>query len=553
MARRFVYDHGHRLNKVFHNANSTGEKQLIQNKYNEIGQLVEKNLHSTDNGATFKQSVDYRYNIRGWLLSMNNSQVSSDNGATNDDTNDLFGMELAYNKTFTTGNVVQYNGNISAMKWSQNMALGTIKDVAYNYSYDALNRITQADYRNNTAGTWANTTNQFNESGYTYDQNGNIKTLKRFGATGNVLDSMNYSYAGNQLMRVKDAGDKTKGFIDGANTGNDYAYDANGNMISDQNKSLTATNAIQYNYQNLPTQVTKSTNEKIIYTYDANGSKLMQQVYNAAGTVIKTTEYVGEFIYQGDTLQFINHDEGRIIMKLASGQANSAGAYEYQYNLKDHLGNVRVTFTTKPLVTQTITATFETSAQSTEASNFLHYPSGGGLINTVATNAHSGTNSELLNGGTNGTSGKIAVARSFAVMPGDQVQIQAYAKYETPSSTQTDFTGFITSLLSAFSLSPPAGGEVGTASAGVNAWGTKELAGTGDVLTNSGIPKVYVTIVLFDKNYNVIDFSYQQLKSTGDMSAAYTVKQPGYAYLYVSNEHPTLVNVYVDDVSITYT
>ncbi|HEY8934531.1 MAG TPA: RHS repeat-associated core domain-containing protein, partial [Cyclobacteriaceae bacterium] len=29
--------------------------------------------------------------------------------------------------------------------------------------------------------------------------------------------------------------------------------------------------------------------------------------------------------------------------------------------------------------------------------------------------------------------------------------------------------------------------------------------------------------------------------------------EPGYAYLYVSNEHPTLVDVYIDDVSITYT
>src|ERR1041385_408013 len=114
---------------------------------------------------------------------------------------------------------------------------------------------------------------------YRYDQNGNIKNLIRNGSSGSVMDNMTYSYNGNQLLGVNDAADKTKGFIDGANTGDDYTYDVNGNMVSDQNKSLAASNAIQYNYLNLPAQVTKSTNEKIIYTYDAGGRKLKQDVY----------------------------------------------------------------------------------------------------------------------------------------------------------------------------------------------------------------------------------------------------------------------------------
>ena len=122
------------------------------------------------------------------------------------------------------------------------------------------------------------------------------------------MDNLTYSYTVNQLLSVSDAGDKTTGFVDGNTSGNDYSYDTNGNMVYDKNKSLTASNAIQYNYLNLPLQVTKSTSEKIVYTYDATGRKLKQQVYNSTGTVIKTTDYDGDFIYQGDTLQFINHD-----------------------------------------------------------------------------------------------------------------------------------------------------------------------------------------------------------------------------------------------------
>jgi hypothetical protein len=211
---------------------------------------------SGGNGGTYLQTIDYRYNIRGWLQSMNNSQLANDGGITNSDTNDLFGFELAYHLPFatgtTTGNTAWYNGNISAMKWSSNLALNTVKDVAYNYSYDPINRITGAAYLNNTGVAWTNSTGQFNESGYYYDQNGNISNgsnpaLTRKGATGITIDNLTYSYGAlsNQLASVSDAGgDATKGFIDGNTAGNDYAYDGNGNMVTDKNKLLTATNAI---------------------------------------------------------------------------------------------------------------------------------------------------------------------------------------------------------------------------------------------------------------------------------------------------------------------
>src|SRR5579871_3637874 len=127
--------------------------------------------------------------------------------------------------------------------------------------------------------------------------NGNIKALIRNSSTGSAMDNLTYTYTGNQLLTVTDAGDTTKGFTDGNRSGNDYAYDGNGNMQSDKNKHLTASNAILYNHLNLPKQITKSTGEKIVYTYDASGRKLRQSVYNSTGSLTKTTEYDGEFIY----------------------------------------------------------------------------------------------------------------------------------------------------------------------------------------------------------------------------------------------------------------
>jgi len=66
--KRFEYDHMGRLLKIFHSIDGAPEILLSELNYNELGELIEKNLHATDvANPEFLQSVDYRYNIRGWL------------------------------------------------------------------------------------------------------------------------------------------------------------------------------------------------------------------------------------------------------------------------------------------------------------------------------------------------------------------------------------------------------------------------------------------------------------------------------------------------------
>ncbi|MFZ6012030.1 MAG: DUF6443 domain-containing protein, partial [Bacteroidota bacterium] len=89
--RELEYDHAGRLLKTWHTYNGGQRVLLTSNEYNELGQLVDKKLHST-NGADFKQSLDYEYNIRGWLTKMNDAQLSSSDGANFG--KDLFGFEL---------------------------------------------------------------------------------------------------------------------------------------------------------------------------------------------------------------------------------------------------------------------------------------------------------------------------------------------------------------------------------------------------------------------------------------------------------------------------
>jgi len=670
VTRRFTYDHAGRLLRTYHKLNSGAEVILSENEYNELGQLIDKKLYSTDNGTTYKQSTDLRYNIRGWLTSINNSQLTND-GTLNDDpngTDDLFGMELGYNSSIGSGNSSLYNGNISAMKWSTNLARGTVKDIAYNYSYDALNRITGATFRKNTSGTWANASNAFNESDYTYDLNGNIKSLKRRDDVGTLIDDLTYDYgttASNQLMKVTDAGNDTKGFKEVNNSADDYVYDANGNMVWDRNKggvevvdngsfdsgstgwtltdagsrlswgtsgrmdiavsathsasikqantikrqvpyvviidfvrtsgsgtltinvggttqvitasatlTLTAGNGVDfsvlantafvgyinsisvrgltvvsYNYLNLPEQVSNAKDHLLTYIYDATGRKLNQTV--ARGDTVKMSEYNGEFFYETDTMKFINHEEGRIVVK---------GTPEYQYHLKDHLGNVRMTFTTA-LEHEIDKATLETSHLTDDAEKFLRVSSAKRVNAAIFdhTNDDAAGYSQRLNGSTDE---KFGLARSLSVMPGDTVKAEVYAKYVDENSN--NWNGALTTLIGQIAANTT--GVVYTGESYSGSTTSFPFPGTQATMDNEEPPKAYLNWLVFDRNYifNSSKSGYQQIstyaKEAGSdvdhellNSPAIAITEPGYVYFYLSNEETSPVEVYFDDFKVTHT
>ena len=111
--------------------------------------------------------------------------------------------------------------------------------------------------------------------------------------------------------------------------GNDFEYDVNGNMKTDANKNITN---IQYNFLNLPTQVTIN-GQHIMYTYDATGTKLRKTVNGV------TTDYATNFIYENNVLQFFNQPEGYV--------EPSGSNFNYVYQYKDHLGNIRLSYSDK--------------------------------------------------------------------------------------------------------------------------------------------------------------------------------------------------------------
>ena len=104
-------------------------------------------------------------------------------------------------------------------------------------------------------------------------------------------------------------------------------------MVSDANKGITG---ITYNHLNLPTTIgTDSGN--ISYVYDAMGIKLEKTV--SVGSSV--TSYAGNYVYQNSVLQFMSHPEGY-------ATPNGMGGYDYVYQYKDHLGNIRLSYTDDP-------------------------------------------------------------------------------------------------------------------------------------------------------------------------------------------------------------
>jgi RHS repeat-associated protein len=510
---------------------------------------VEKNLYSTDNGSTFKQSVDYRYNIRGWMSSINNSSLANDNGTTNDDNNDLFGMNVLYEQQ-DAGliNTPQFNGGISAIKWSTNLGLSNIKERAYNLSFDPMNRLTAATHFEKT-GSWAQSSS-YHENNISYDQNGNLLSLSRKGSNGSVMDVLTYNYTnnGNQLRSVTDGGDILKGFVDGNIGSDDYTYDANGSMTVDKNKNITA---ITYNYLRKPQQVTFGTGSYMQYVYDAKGTKLSESVYNSSNVLQKKIDYVGEFHYQNDTLKFINHDEGRIVM--------TGTTPEYIYDIQDPFKDANLSFTTKQ--SQDVsTATFETANLATEQSKFLRYDEVRMINCTLFDHTHNGVTSysERLNGTANEVYG---LAKSFSVMAGDTIKMEVYDKYVDPTSS--DWTAALATLLGQIASGTAAAGTVidgaNYSTNGITPFPYVGLAGTGSS-TGTG-PKAYMNWLIFDRNYVFVNGGYVQMTNAAKedgtnvpfekLTASFVINQPGYVYVYLSNENPTPIEVHFDDWKVT--
>ena len=217
----------------------------------------------------------------------------------------------------------------------------------YAYSYDNFGRLTSSE---RFEGTSDSATNAFSEKNLSFDRNGNILTLTRYGnGTADIKDNFTYSYDGNRLKKLDgtyNGAAITHTTLSGGNTTQtpgtaDYIYDGNGNMTLDALRNITLT----YDINNLVSTVSRNDTLLSTYFYLADGTK-----YKVVDRENKGRVYIWPFSYAlekiGNTvysyLEGIDTDSGRIMVLRKQNGNQTTADYTTAFFVKDHLGSTRV-------------------------------------------------------------------------------------------------------------------------------------------------------------------------------------------------------------------
>jgi RHS repeat-associated protein len=275
------------------------------------------------------------------------------------------------------------------------------------YKYDQLNRIVAMDgFKAITPGAVPTVSGY--KSAYSYDANGNLKTMKNWASlvgTQTAIDDFTYNYpstANNRLGHIDDP----LGAVVGAgvdlgdqNTGN-YSYDAIGQLIGDVTENITN---IKWTVTNKVKEVTYGgalAGKKIEFVYDAMGHRILKKATATNGDVTKTYYALDAQGNPMSTYERKNSDSGYLLYLSERNLygSNRTGVEDLdvtmvlgtqtpvtpltnahytnriadkRYELANHLGNVLNVITDRKIAVPTGTSPNQTI--STYAANVMSY------------------------------------------------------------------------------------------------------------------------------------------------------------------------------------
>jgi len=550
----YSYDHMGRPLLTYHTINDQDPILISELTYNVFGEVIQKNIHSMDDGVTFLQSVDYNFNIRGWLDQINSPDLEND---SSEDHDDLFGAKYHYTDDVTVGDNTlsgRYDGSLTAIEYGTGGE--SPSQTMVGYEYDGLNRLNNSYYAQGTDGTFNTKAGHFNTD-YSYDDNGNIKTLSRK-EDDTPIDNLGYTYSasdkGNQLLGVTDASNSEEGFDEEYGAPDAFDYNENGDMKGDAHKGID----IEYNQLNLISKVMFSDNTELRFRYDAAGNKLSKGYFPSSNQnadpiwrvdIIGGIEYAGREDANGVFTTEIRHaytDEGRAI-KIEDD-------YFYEYSLTDHQGNNRVTFGWMPYQ-KIYRATMEPGGDGDFSIPDAIRSSD---IENDTNNNHTlpGEFSAALNAG----QGRIiGPALTIPVKTGDHVEMEIWAKYSGTDWNANAASGLANALVGLLSGSP----------AGLTGEANLALTNTLDPGTALGLfsesasttePDAYLQYIFFDMNHDFVKAGFAGVTPAGGtgnherltIDGGFDATVDGFLYIYVANETALNQEVYFDDLRILH-
>ena len=312
----------------------TAKSATINYKHDDLGRLskVLRPSSLSTNG-----SVSYAYDLRSWMTGITTSTYIEE----------LFYADGPGTKL--------YNGNISSIRWKDNSQSAKR---GYKFSYDTANRLTSGAYGEGDA--LSSNANRYTET-MTYDANGNITSLTRYGKTTSgygVMDNLSISYTGNQPTSVSESASDynvSGSFEYKKAKGSGYIFNANGSLVADKSRGIAY---ITYDLNNNPKQIYFTNGSVTKYVYSASGQKLRAVHYTAKPNItrtwgVKPAELTMAQILLADSTDYLmggslTMKNGRIDKYLFKGgyaQASVASSttdnFAFYFYNQDHLGNIR--------------------------------------------------------------------------------------------------------------------------------------------------------------------------------------------------------------------
>ncbi|MBK7764408.1 MAG: hypothetical protein IPI46_13860 [Bacteroidetes bacterium] len=586
-------------NYIYHGTSpsisSTGSTHFITQKYkyeentfkllsiqqkinNQDWILISSNEYDSQTGMLLNKKIGdveiqhYNYSIRGQLTGINAAYAESGIQQTKV----TFGESIKYDYGFTTP---RYDGNISGIIWKT----PSVYRRAYGYGYTESNRLEFANFNElkvNGIGTivadWDANVTDYSVTELDYDQNGNILNLTRMGMDNSfpsvpiVTDNLTYRYessdVSNRLSKVDDAstyspvvGNKEQDFQNHNSGSDDYTYDKNGNMTSDKNKYITS---IEYNYLNKPIKVVVTDPNPSIgtttieYIYTASGEKLEEITTSIAGTDKRT--FIGCFVYNNEELQLLHHAEGRARFNIDNN------IFNYDFYVKDHLGNVRTILAAEEVPFTDYLAQHEIALANVENLIFDNIEE----TREDRPDQSSGNESAALLNASD-PERRIGTAVLLHVMAGDKFNLESLSYYYGNDSTGSTGTVEGADMLSSI-IETLLSGESGFNQGEGNnsAQITNALFNSANYIdlfqqlkeqsTNPLFPKAYLNYLVFDERMNLISNqsgaiqvtqpdTWNTLETLNDIQ----IEQGGYLAVYISNESYEH-NVYFDNLRLRF-
>jgi len=294
--------------------------------YNRNSQILD---YKINNGSL---GFEYEYNNRNWVQKFRENYPSY--------SQNIFSYYLRYLP----------NGNVrNTVHWGiYDTLLGNNSNLVYTYIYDKSNRLLKANRDSSSI------TNSHDIS-MSYDNDGNVLSLKRYGSNENIIDNLTYSYYVNTNKINMVSGQDAQ-----------YTYDAAGNMTGDTRDPDDVKQDLKYDHRNLLTgmRVVKKSvggdgyeTYQLMYNYDEAGNRVRKRVYFYQGEdptpVFEEDDMTGSWDLVGDEY-YVRDVSGKEIAVYHSydldhwnvwgtdnvGKINANG--DKFFYIKDHLGSVRV-------------------------------------------------------------------------------------------------------------------------------------------------------------------------------------------------------------------